>query len=400
MNLGSLFKEPASWGPKKQYQAHTHSRGTAIYSVNVHGAESSPILNLAPVFREPVPWGPKMHSQALEEPESRHSQPHGHHQISGHAHSVLAHHDSKLKHHLYHVANEPGDHHNHFRHQCDSEYCMDHNASHEHIAHPNISSFRTRAPRKHASQAKHRAGHTLERVKSPVLNLGSLFKEPVSWGPRKKSAPIIEEPSSRRRHSQSHRQIPGHAHAVPAHRDGKIKRHFNYAPDKPTDHHNHYRLQCDSNYFMDHNESHAHHGQPSVEHRSRHTIAPVRHRLEVRRAHHAYVPLTPAGLMIPDEASPAKESKKKRYHVSVPSRYYGAQHIKTPDYVHENDGPHEQHQPDGRWTLVIDKNRKHAHRTRAHRVSIGSPEMHLDALFEEHEKGKVVAAYLCDFFFL
>ena len=135
-----------------------------------------------------------------------------------------------------------------------------------------------------------------------------------------------------------------------------------------------------------------------MEDRSRHTIAPVRHRLEVRRAHHAYVPLTPAGLMIPDEASPAKETKK-RFHVSVPSRYYGAQHIETPDYVHENDGPQEQHQPDGLWTLVIDKNRKHTHRTRAHRVSIGSPEMHLDALFEEHEKGKVVAAYLCASFF-
>ncbi|KAG0325433.1 hypothetical protein BG000_001820 [Podila horticola] len=86
------------------------------------------------------------------------------------------------------------------------------------------------------------------------------------------------------------------------------------------------------------------------------------------------------GLMIPDEASSTQESKKKR-HVSVPSRNYGAQHIETPDYVHENDGPHQQDQPDGLWSLAIEPNDKHIHRGRACHISSGTPEMHLDALF-------------------
>ncbi|KAF9326480.1 hypothetical protein BG006_010095 [Podila minutissima] len=487
----------------------------------------------------------------------------------GHAHAVPAHNDSKLKRHIYHVVNDPSDHHNHFRHQCDSEYCMDHNASHEHASHPSsISSYGRLAPHDHTSQAHRATNDNHARTKSPVSNIESLFKEPVTRGSRREPAPTTEEPTFRRRHSQSHRQIPGHAHAVPAHRDGKIKHHLHHLPNNPkdfhnhyrhqcdtnhrtdhndshahhrqpplhspkgqvhasmrhwlgiarshrayepltsmglnitkpvisansssrselykqhrrhstgqellpashpiplvhkhgrnwvlatkkrrasegsqhdphrhapttpevhlgalfvddehgsrhrsrqipghahavpahwdnklkhyrwhvpnapTDHHNHYRHQCYSDQCMDHNESHAHHGQSSVEHHSHQGAAPVRHRLEVRRAHHAYVPLTPAGLMIPDEVSPIKESKKKR-HISVPSRNCGAQHIKTPDYVHENDGPQEQEQPDGLWTLVFNKNHMQTHQLRAHRILTGTPEMSVTHTRHHHKE--------------
>ncbi|KAG0028443.1 hypothetical protein BGZ82_008430 [Podila clonocystis] len=583
MNLASLFKEPTSLG-SKSHQVHKFSQGhhphTTVHSVHAHGSENS-IVNLAPMFREPVSWGPRKHNRSFaQESKTHHNQPHGHHQISGHVHSVPDHNDGKIKHHIYHVANAPTDHRNHFRHQCDSGFCMDHNASHEHVPHAsNNSSYRPRAPHKHTYQVHQVTNNTYKRIKSPELNLGSLFKEPVTWGPKRKSVTNIEEPITRRRHSRSHRQIPGaqvrvastrtiptiptiptiitiitittittiltitfivmhpgllkcismtcleaiplrklqpskslnppkrhgikqahhayfpmntlglripvgtpptkeskkkhhvsapsrnygaqhietpdyvhendssqeqdqldglwtlaidknhkhihrtrahrapigtpemhldatfvdgiqqehgsrrrsrqipgHAHAVPVHRDNGLKHHRFHVPNPPTDHHNHYRHQCDSDHCMDHDKSHAHHGQPSVEHRSRQATAPVRHRLEVRRAHHAYVPLTPAGLMIPNEAAPTKESKKKR-HLSVPSRNYGAQHIKTPDYVHENDSSQEKDQPDGLWTLAIDKNHRQTHRLRAHRVSIGTPEMHLDALFDEHEQG-------------
>ncbi|KAG0351514.1 hypothetical protein BG005_009001 [Podila minutissima] len=96
----------------------------------------------------------------------------------GHAHAVPAHNDSKLKHHIYHVVNDPSDHHNHFRHQCDSEYCMDHNASHEHASHPSsISSYGRLAPHDHTSQAHRATNYTHARTKSPVSNIESLFKE-------------------------------------------------------------------------------------------------------------------------------------------------------------------------------------------------------------------------------
>ncbi|KAG0024684.1 hypothetical protein BGZ81_007619 [Podila clonocystis] len=387
MDLASLFKEPASLG-SKSHQVHKSSQGhhprTAVHSVHAHGSENS-IVNLAPMFREPVSWGPTKRNRSFaQESEIHHHQPHGHHQISGHVHSVPDHNDGKIKHHIYHVANAPTDHHNHFRHQCDSEFCMDHNASHEHAPHAsNNSSYRHNAPHKHTYQVHPVTNNTYKRTKSPDLNLRSLFKEPVTWGPKRKSVTNTEEPITRRRHSQSHRQIPGHAHAVPAHRDGKIKHHLNHAPNYPTDFHNHYRHQCDSNQCMDHNDSHAHHSQPPVQSlKGHHVHVPIRHLHGIAKSHRAYAPLTSTGLNISAPVVSASSGSRSKLY------YQHRRHSTGQELLPASHPIVLTRKQDHNWVLVTRKRRAsegsqhqdHPHH-HVHRHAPRTPEMHLDALF-------------------
>ncbi|KAG0035837.1 hypothetical protein BGZ83_004005, partial [Gryganskiella cystojenkinii] len=55
---------------------------------------------------------------------------HGKTNLSGHANAVPAIHKDKIPHR--HYEQDPTDHHNHHRHQCDEEFCSDHDESHIH----------------------------------------------------------------------------------------------------------------------------------------------------------------------------------------------------------------------------------------------------------------------------
>ncbi|KAF9424438.1 hypothetical protein BGZ94_008058 [Podila epigama] len=353
-----------------------------------------------------------------------------HAHLQGHAHAVPAHRDGKQKHHIFHVPNAPTDHHNHYRYQCDSDYCMNHNISHAHHGHTPVE-LQPRQASAHAHVTQEAPNVFVPIASSKV----SMATRPAPKEPKKRHHVSVPSRNFGAQHWQSpmmpshsapvqssddnshwtrtilhHHNVRSfanempelhlddlfggeptassswnkpasgidhdHAHAVPAHRDGKLKHHSYHVPNAPTDHHNHYRHQCDSEYCMDHNESHAHHGRPAVEPHLHKTPAPLRQRHGVKQAHHANVPLSTWGMHLSVEKPHSKEAKKK-HHVSVPSREYGAQLCQSPMVA-----SHPQVVPtssgDGEWIRVV-----HQRRRRSVPVAQGSPELHLDELFKE-----------------
>ncbi|KAG0253094.1 hypothetical protein BG011_006577 [Mortierella polycephala] len=103
------------------------------------------------------------HQQYLE--NKRRGNSHGHHVIA-----VPARGGHKIP--QQHYEQEPGDHHDHRRHQCDDEYHSNHDARHEHNDHADIeSSIHQMRLAKHLRDA---------RASTPEMNLEPLFIEPTS----------------------------------------------------------------------------------------------------------------------------------------------------------------------------------------------------------------------------
>ncbi|KAG0347701.1 hypothetical protein BG004_007184 [Podila humilis] len=366
--------------------------------------------------------------------------------IPGHAHAVPAHRDIRLKHHHSHVPNAPADHHNHWRHQCDSEICIDLNDSHAHHGHPPqkdhahpvhpplrqrhyvqqahianrvITTDGLRIPTKELPQNEPKMRH---HISVPSRNYGSQHVETPEYvhehdHPMDRTHPegdswtlAIDKNHKHIHRTRAHRPpvgtpemhldefftLPdserkknnGHAHAFPAHKEHRLKRHYSHIPNAPMDRHNHWRHQCEMEECMSHDGSHAHYGQPRVAtHEPSSVDVPLRQQNGIHKAHPAGVPLTSAGLHVPVE-EPWAMSPKKKHHIGVPSRHYGAQHEKKPALMIEHTTEAEADLSSGQWILAIDKNHKHTHRTRAHRIQMGTPEMHLDEIFGDNEPVK------------
>ncbi|GJJ70303.1 hypothetical protein EMPS_02652 [Entomortierella parvispora] len=160
---------------------HRNSQGheAAFHPKHSHPAKNFPALHLEVMLKEQKGRKNQGHyhvDQHLDmEVEQRHLEQHlvnkrrgnshGHHAIA-----VPAHRPVKIKHYEH---GEPWDHHNHHRHQCDDEYCTDHDGSHQHF-HPEgyVSPHRhlAAAPEHHrrAILRSTHARHT--REESPELN--------------------------------------------------------------------------------------------------------------------------------------------------------------------------------------------------------------------------------------
>jgi hypothetical protein len=148
--MAPLVPYPWSFQARHPMHAPTYPRHTVIREAHHHFASASPKLNLGAQFPEERSTGRgssnnhqsrftgqigthplESRAKSNNSSGSSHGSSHGRAQ-SGHAHAVPAHRDYKIQHR--HYEQDPLDHHDHHRHQCDDEYCSDHDESHIHYS--------------------------------------------------------------------------------------------------------------------------------------------------------------------------------------------------------------------------------------------------------------------------
>ncbi|KAG0047749.1 hypothetical protein BGZ83_007250, partial [Gryganskiella cystojenkinii] len=390
-----------------------HAKGSTA-SAHSHPAKDFPELHLEVLFKEQHARSGQysdhhqtgdLEQQHLEEHliNKRRGNSHGHHAIAVPAHNA----QHKIKHAA--VETEPWDHHNHHRHQCDDEHCGDHNQSHRHF-HP--EGYKSPYPKPvvapvHQRHVVVKSAHGRHaRDESPELNLGALFKEPVSSGSKKSSASKTKSSSASKSRFSHHHIDPFNAPAHLIHATGiyhpQASHHSDYYHEyehmgrsvghkghKPTHQFDGY---VDSEY-SDNEPSHhqhqvtAHAAYPKTQYQQQqHT--PVHKSHSAVHAHHSHArnesPELNLGTLF-QEVSYAGSSAQGRKYKQVPSSHHHVDPFNAPVHLIHPAAMYHPHAPYSRLHYAPVKQfhtNVHAHHARPRN---DSPEYNLGTLFAEKQ---------------
>ncbi|KAF8933313.1 hypothetical protein BGZ52_008060 [Haplosporangium bisporale] len=217
-----------------------------------------------------------------------------------------------------------------------------------------------------------------QRQKSPHIQASFGLNPALFLSQQRQKTPHIQPSSSP--------SSEDHAHAVPAHRDEKIKHHAFHVVNEPTDHHNHHRHQCPTDKCMDHDESHARHDESPVLTYARQSTVPMRQLQGIAHSHPAFTPLVPTS-----RSKATRKHKKSHRHVErtqlpIYSSSRHDRHLVTECYSEEG---HHVPDQDTNWTLVTYTRPHHkvpalSHHYQTHPHSVlDTPEMNLGAMFDD-----------------